>query len=171
MTATIGAAAFDMSAFEVAKHVTLPLLKIEPEKPIFVKFEGTIHRAKPQAGSRSDAAESKTDVDAPDAAPEGGKGRGKKAPPELAHVIDMSTGEHAQIIIGTVLGSELRSEYPADAYVGKIFKIVQHKIQGRDYATYDILELKPKAAPAPTGGEQQSGDAHKENGKPGKPAK
>lgn len=113
--------------FTVKKHVTLPLLKIVAEKPLYVRFEEAIVKAKPQAGGRTPAADSAA---------------AKKEPPELAHVIDLTTGEHAQIIIGTVLGAELRGMYMSDSYVGKSFEIVQHKVQGKQYATYGITEIE-----------------------------
>jgi hypothetical protein len=119
--------------FAVKKHVTLPLLKIVPEKALYVKFEESIVKAKPQAGGRAPAADSAA---------------AKKEPPELAHVIDLTTGEHCQIIIGTVLGAELRETYPDNSYVGKSFEIVQHKVQGKQYATYGVTEIEveqPKA--------------------------
>lgn len=120
-------------AFKVKKHVTLPLLKIQPERPLYVTIEEAIFKAKPQAGSRAEAAANK---------PEGEGKSAKKQPPELAHCIDLTTGEHCQIIIGTVLGSELRETYPDNSYVGKSFEIVQHKVQGKDYATYSITEIE-----------------------------
>lgn len=113
--------------FKTKKHVTLPLLKIQPEKPLYVKFVEPIVKAKPQAGGRTPAVDSAA---------------AKKEPPELAHVIDLTTGEHAQIIIGTVLGAELRQTYTSDSYVGKDFEIVQHKVQGKQYATYGITEIE-----------------------------
>lgn len=120
-------------AFKVKKHVTLPLLKIQPEKPLYVTIVEPIFKAKPQAGSRAEAAANK---------PEGEGAAKKKQPPELAHCIDLTTGEHCQIIIGTVLGAELRETYPDNSYVGKSFEIVQHKVQGKDYATYSITEIE-----------------------------
>lgn len=118
--------------FKVAKHVTLPLLKIAPEKPLYVKIVDAIFKAKPQAGSRAESAANKPEA-------EGSK---KKQPPELAHCIDLTTGEHCQIIIGTVLGAELRETYPDNSYVGHSFQIIQHKVQGKDYATYSITEIE-----------------------------
>lgn len=139
--------------FTVKKHVTLPLLKIQPEQPLYVKFEEPIFKAKPQAGGRAPAADIPTDFDTPAAAP---GSRAQKAPPELAHVIDLTTGEHAQIIIGTVLGAEMRSTYPDNGYVGKAFEIVQHKVQGKQYATYGITEIEVQAAEETT--DRKTGD-------------
>ena len=149
MTATAATQTTDMDTkkgdaptftFKVKKHVTLPLLKIMPEKPLYVKFDEAIVKAKPQAGGRVPAADSAA---------------AKKEPPELAHVIDLTTGEHVQIIIGAVLGAELRATYPNDSYVGKAFEIVQHKVQGKQYATYGITEIEV----------EQSEPAAKSNGK------
>lgn len=118
--------------FVVKNRVTVPLLKIQPDKPIYVKFTGEIFKAKEVAGSR-------VTKDA--------EGQPKKQPPELAHCVNLETGEHVQIIIGTVLGGELKEL--KDGYVNKSFEIIQHKVQGKAYATYSITEIEVEGEEEP----------------------
>lgn len=121
--------------FTVKNRVTVPLLKITPDKPIYVKITGEIFRAKEVAGARKAAV--------------GEDGQPKQQPPELCHCINLETGEHVQIIVGTVLKGELVEL--KDGYVGKSFEIIQHKVQSKKYATYSITEIEVEgddAAPA-----------------------
>lgn len=116
--------------FEIIKHVTLPLMKLGAEAS-FLKFIGKIFQAENTGKPR-----------------EGADGN-KMAPPELAHVQDLVRNIPAQVIINSVLGSELRKAYPEDAYVGKTFRIAKTGVpgQGKRYATYEILEVKLKESP------------------------
>lgn len=108
--------------FKEKKRVTLPVIKFEPGKPVFVKILGEMHLGK------------KT------------KGRGDKAqmePATLAEVVDLNTGENGLIICATVLKSVLDENYPNNAYVGKGFKITKmEKREGRSYNEYDLVELE-----------------------------
>jgi hypothetical protein len=112
--------------FEIVKHVTLPLMKLGAE-PTFVKFIGAIFQAD-NAGKERKAEEGKTPM----------------PPPELAHVFDLARKIPAQIIINAVLGSELRKAYPNDSYIDKSFRIAKTQVQGKRYATFEILEIKLK---------------------------
>lgn len=126
--------------FEVVKHVTLPLLK-NPEDgtPIFVTFTGPIFKAKEVAGGRAP----KKNADGSPAA--------AMAPPELAQVTDLARNAPAQIIVNSVMGSELRETYPNDAYVGKSFQIKKFKpTGGKRYALFEILEIRVKATDGAT---------------------
>jgi hypothetical protein len=137
--------------FKIKKHVTVQLLKVEDGKEYFVKFNGAIHKAvvneaeqkkyenaKAKYDSLSDA--EKLQVEAKDIPV-------PPNPPQLAQVIDLTTGEVVQIIIGSVLESELKREYPNDTYVGKGFSIQKAKIQGKRYAAYQIAELELEEEP------------------------
>jgi hypothetical protein len=132
--------------FKVKRHVTVKLLKVEDGKEYFVKFNGAIHKAvvneaeqkrfeNAKAKYDSLSAEEKAKVDPKDIPT-------PPNPPQLAQVIDLTSGEVVQIIIGSVLESELKREYPNDAYVGKGFSIQKAKIQGKRYAAYQIAELE-----------------------------
>lgn len=77
----------------------------------------------------------------------------EQAPPEIAEVVNMLTGEVARLIGPEVVKSELRKTYPNDGYVGQIFEIKQGTQKtgksGNKYRTYKINRMVPKAA-APT---------------------
>lgn len=111
--------------FKVKKHVTLPLLKILDDVPVYIRVESAIEKAKEIAATRTRS----------DAAP--------KQPPELIHVIDLETGEHAQIIANAVLASTFRDEYPDNGYIGKSFQVIRHKMrEGKNYATFSVTEIE-----------------------------
>jgi hypothetical protein len=114
-------------AFKVKKLVTVPLLKTPDNgTPIYVRITSEIFDAKDTEG-RTPRAE----------------GTQKKQPPKLAHVVNLETGEVQQIIIGTVLGSELNDQYPDNGYVGKSFEIKKLKpAGGKSYAMYQIAEIE-----------------------------
>lgn len=125
--------------FEIVKHVTRPLLKLDIGKAVYVTFEGKIYTATETAPTRkrNDASQ--------DGNTQGG-GR-KMQPPELADVLDLVNGKRpSQIIVNAVLSSELQKKYPEDAYVGKSFRIVKNQIQGKSYATFEIAEVRVKAS-------------------------
>lgn len=113
--------------FEVIKHVTLPLLKFEAD-PIFVQFLEPIVQAESTGKGRA-----------------GADGTEMK-PPEIAKVQDLVRKIPCQIIVNAVLGAELRKAYPADGYVGKQFRLAKNNISGKRYKTFEILEVKMKAA-------------------------
>ena len=107
--------------FKTKKHVTLPLLKMENNKPIYIQFTEAIFVGKV--------------VD------------DKKEPPKMANVINLETGEECQIILGTVLESNLRETYPDDSYVGKQFELVKSAPEGaRKYSLFNITEIEVEKA-------------------------
>lgn len=120
--------------FTVKKLVTVPLLKVpDTGVPVYVKVTSAIFQAKDTNGKTVDASGV------------------KQKPPMLAHVINLETGEVQQIIVGTVLESELKEGYPDDKYVGLSFEIKKHKPTGaKKYAMYQISEIEVTAEEAPT---------------------
>lgn len=111
-------------AFKKKRLVTRPLFKWVKDVERFYLIEEPIFQAKPNKKAQLD------------------KDGKERQPPLLAHVTDLETGQQGQIIVGTVLNSELNSEYPDNGYVGKQFSICQRKIEGRDYSTWDIAEIE-----------------------------
>jgi hypothetical protein len=112
-------------AFEIVKHVTLPLLKFEAD-PVFVQFLEPIIQAEATGKGRA-----------------GADGTEMK-PPEIAKVQDLVRKIPCQIIVNAVLGAELRKAYPGDTYVGKSFRLAKNNISGKRYKTFEILEVKMK---------------------------
>lgn len=123
--------------FKRKKLLTRPVLKFVENEPNFVKIEGAIYLGK----------EMKGDVAA--------DGKKKKEPAHLAEVIDLQTGELAQIIVSAVVLSVLNENYPDNSYVGKCFSITKKgKTPGKQYFGYNVEEIddpteaKPDAAPS-----------------------
>jgi hypothetical protein len=107
--------------FKTKKHVTLPLLKFQNNDPLYVQFTDAIFTGKV--------------VD------------DKKEPPKMANVINLETGEEAQIILGAVLVSNLEDTYPNETYVGKQFMIEKSAPEGaRKYSLFNITEIEVEKA-------------------------
>lgn len=101
--------------FTRRKSVAVPLFKLEPGQPIFVKVDGAMFLGK------------KVDE--------------KKEAATLLPVVDLETGEEGQIIVGAVLRELFLEQYPDDAYVGKGFEITVRKRADKKYNTYDVFEI------------------------------
>lgn len=105
--------------FKVVKHVTMPTFKLANDIPLFVTIDDKIFTGKKL------------------------KGEDKKEPAKIVNVTNLTTGEVGQIVLGTVLLSNLMETYPNDGYVGKSFQITKHsKVAGKEYNNYTILEIE-----------------------------
>lgn len=114
--------------FKRKKLLTRPVLKYVVDTAIYVKIEEKMHIGK----------EMKPGPD--------GK---KKEPATLANVVDLKTGEPAQIIANAVVKSVLHEEYPNDSYVGLCFSITkQARVAGKSYDPFSIEEIEDPAAEA-----------------------
>lgn len=130
--------------FVIKKHVTLPLLKLNDSGvPIYAFFTGAIFKAKVNEVEQKAYVKNLAAWEASDkseAAPT------QPNPPELAHVIDMESGEVAQIIVNAILKTELIDTYPNGTYVGKGFEIKKFKpTGGKRYAMIQIAEVEVPA--------------------------
>jgi hypothetical protein len=104
------------------KLLTRPVLKFVTDEPRFVKFEGAIYVGKEMKAKGDDK---------------------KKEPAHLADVIDLETGELAQIIVNAVPMSVLQESYPGDTYVGKCFSIMRQSRQpGKQYDPFKVEEIE-----------------------------
>lgn len=67
-------------------------------------------------------------------------------PIDIAQVVNVETGELGQIVVGSVLKSNLEKSYPNAGYVGKAFEIVKQKgKEGKRYRTYTVYEIDAEA--------------------------
>ena len=113
-------------AFKRMAPVTLPTLKQEDGKSIFVRFDSRM-LTKPKT---------KGGVPLNDES-------GNPATITTATVVDISTGEMATIVIGAMLKSVL-NDYKGggEAYVGRCFEITKDKAKpgkrSKEYAVYEI---------------------------------
>lgn len=109
------------------KLLTRPILKFIKDEPRYVKFEGKIYLGKEMKQKAGDDK--------------------KKEPAHLADVIDLTTGELAQIIINAVPMSVLKENYPDDSYVGKCFAITrQSRKEGKAYDPFLVEEIEDPTA-------------------------
>jgi hypothetical protein len=131
--------------FAIKKHVTLPLLKLNDSGvPIYAFFTGAIFKAKV---NEVEAKKYVKDLAVWEASDKTEPAPTVPNPPELAHVIDMETGEVAQIIVNAILKTELVDTYPNGTYVGKGFEIKKFKpTGGKRYAMIQIAEVEVPAA-------------------------
>lgn len=114
-------AKFDPSKLKVVKHVTLPILKFGVDEPVYIKIINPIHKGKKLAGEAED-----------------------KEPVDLIDVINLLTGEPAQIVGGTILVNTLIEDYPDHGYVGRMFQVTKLAAKGsgaNKYHPYSILEV------------------------------
>lgn len=111
----------DKNGFKVKKLVTLPLIKTVVNEPLYVVFLSAMEESK-TGGQGSDGKEME--------------------PATIAKVVDMTTGEVGQIILGTVTQSNLHENYSNDSYVGKFFEILITKREGKRYHDSSITELE-----------------------------
>ena len=131
------------------KLLTRPVLKMPEGVPRYVKIEHPMFIGKTiKEKSKGDSDDKK-----------------QKEPATILDVIDLSTGEQAQIVCNAVLKSVLAEEYPNDSYVGLCFSIEkQGRAPGKDYNPFHIEEIEDPtvlestasaaasaASPAPSG--------------------
>ena len=106
--------------FKKIKAVNRGLLKFSPNKPIYIKAESAMVQSEKHPKDKSD-----------------------KTPPVLMDIVDLQTGEEAQIICGEVVKSELEKHYPNNEFIGKCFEITQHEPEaGKQYRKYSIVEIE-----------------------------
>lgn len=117
---------FDPKRVKVLKAVTLPVLSFKAAEagvPLYLKFTGAIFVGKALK-------------------PAAGKEQAEK-PADLAHVVNLATGELCQLVLPEVVKSNLRETYPQDSYVGKSFAIAKlGQRAGKRYVDYSVLEIE-----------------------------
>lgn len=108
--------------FKRVSRVTRPTMKLVPEKPLFLKITSAIHASASKGKMNADGTQRK--------------------PASVMLATDLQTGEEVQIVVPTVLESNLKTHYPDDSYSGRSFEIVKHAPgNGKDYSTFDVWEV------------------------------
>jgi hypothetical protein len=113
------------AAFETARVVTMPLLKMGEGDRVAVGIVSNIYAGREIKSSRS--------------------GEQREKPADLMRVVNLITGELQTMIAAALIKSELTENYPNDGYAGKCFVIERgaKKTGGsRSYNTYNIREIK-----------------------------
>jgi len=110
------------------KLLTRPLMRFAEGVPLYVFMESAIYIGKEM---KADTTEDKK----------------KKEPAHLAEVIDLATGEQAQIIVSAVPLSVFEESYKDHSYIGKCFAITKLARQaGKQYFGFSVEEIE---APTP----------------------
>lgn len=107
---------------KVKKVLTLPLIKLAKGVPVYLQITEAFF-----VGKKIDD---------------------KKEPATIANVIDLATGECAQIIVPSVLKSTIQESYPNDSYVGLGFSIEKTSAAGdgdKAYAKFSVSEIEVPA--------------------------
>jgi hypothetical protein len=110
------------SPYKIVRNVTMPSLKLEIEKPYFVKVTGPYFTGKAQKPGKDGKA---------------------MEPATVLPIVNLETGEVAQLVMGAVLKGILDDSYPDDVYVGRAFRLVKHdKANGKRYFSYSVDEIE-----------------------------
>lgn len=119
--------------FKKKKVVTVPVLKLMPGAPAYVRIDSPMEISK-QIENKGKG----TETDA------SGAKKKKMEPATIAHVTDLIAKCEAIIILGTVLQGVLDEKYPDQSYVGKSFEIINKgKMGDKTYNTYSVVEIEP----------------------------
>jgi|WetSurMetagenome_2_1015567.scaffolds.fasta_scaffold01855_5 hypothetical protein len=127
--ASVNQAAKAPSTFvpKVLKNVTLPFLKLEEDQPIYVKI---ISKMRTQTAKMTDSPKVSK------------KGEKDMEPATVVDVVNMKTGEEANMIVNAVLKGNWEEQYPNDSYVDKGFSITKlAKRPGKRYNDFLIQEI------------------------------
>lgn len=122
--------------FKTVRNVTLPVLKVEIEKPVYITVKDEMRLGSAQKPGREDG--------------KGGEKKQKMEPATVCTVVDLETGEVKTLIVSAVVKGIFTDEYPNGGYVGKSFCLVKHaKKEGKNYFNFSVDEIDPEQ---PTGG-------------------
>jgi len=109
--------------FRRVQQVTIPTLKVGTDTPIYVKVVSAM--------TLSTTTRKNTDGTL-------------QTPATVMRVVNLESGEMAQVVCPSVLVSNLNTHYPAESYVGKSFEIIAHAAKdGKRYRTVDVYEIDP----------------------------
>ena len=113
---------------KVLKNITLPVLKLAEEVPVYVQILSEMKVSKAPALSEK-------------------AGKSKAAdnmePATTVEVLNLETGENAILIVSAVLKGNLEEHYPGGKYVTRGFAVTKHaKRTGKRYNDYSISEIE-----------------------------
>lgn len=109
--------------FTKTKTVTVPVLKLMPDAPAYVRVESLMEvskQVKPKKAGEKDM-----------------------EPATVMHCTDLVADSECILIVGKMLKSVIEETYPDGAYVGKSFEIVNHGKRGdKAYNSYSLSEVE-----------------------------
>ena len=104
-----------MSQFKRLKVVTLPVLKLAPNKTRYIKILSPI-----TVGKTIDD---------------------KKEPAHICEGLDLQSLDMGIVVCPIVLRNELQTNYPAEKYVGRSFEITVSRAPGKSYNHVTLIEV------------------------------
>ena len=109
--------------FKKVKSVTVPVLKLLSDQPVYIRVQSRMEVSKQIENKKA--------------------GVKPMDPATVLHVVDLSTGEEAILIVGKVLEGVFNETYADGSYVGKDFEIVNHGKRGdKKYNTYSVAQIE-----------------------------
>lgn len=115
--------------FKVIRNVTLPVLSVKIETPVYVTVKDEMRIGAAQKAGKDEDGKSKT----------------KMEPATVCTVVDLTTGEVKTLIVSAVVKSIFNDDYPNGGYVGKSFCLVKHaKKEGKNYFNFSVDEIDPE---------------------------
>ena len=108
--------------FTKTKSVTVPVLKLMPDAPAYVRAETAMHVSKQIKQAKV--------------------GDKPMEPATILNVTDLNTDSEHVLIVGKVLEGVINDTYPGQTYVGKCFEIINHGKRGdKKYNSYSVTEI------------------------------
>lgn len=109
--------------FTKVKSVTVPVLKLMPDRPVYVRIESAMQVSKQVQAKKVGAA--------------------PMEPATIAHCVNLENDSECILIVGRMLKSVIDESYPDNGYVGKSFELVNHGMRGdKRYNSYSVNEVE-----------------------------
>ncbi len=108
--------------FAKKKTVTVPVLKLMPDQPVYIRVENAMEVSRPA----------------------GAKVPGQSMEPAtIMHCTNLDSDTECLLIVGTMLKSVIEQSYPNQSYVGLSFEVVNHGKRGdKKYNAYSLCEIE-----------------------------
>lgn len=111
--------------FKKTKTVTVPVLKLMPGAPAYVRFEQAMEKSKQMAQK---------------------VGEKPMDPATIMHCTDLNTDDECLLIVGKVFEGVINDTYPNNSYVGKCFEVINRgKLGDKKYNAYSLTEIEIEA--------------------------
>ena len=109
--------------FTKKKTVTVPILKLMPDQPVYIKVENAMEMSRQVAGAKV-AGQS-------------------MEPATIMHCTNLDSDTECLLIVGTMLKSVIEESYPNQSYVGLCFEVTNHGKRGdKKYNAYSLTEIE-----------------------------
>lgn len=109
--------------FTKKKTVTVPILKLMPDQPVYIRAESAMELSK-QVASAKVAGQS-------------------MEPATILFCTNLDSDTECLLIVGTMLKSVIEESYPNHSYVGLCFEVTNHGRRGdKKYNAYSLTEIE-----------------------------